>query len=91
MGQEELRGDSETPLEVELHLGSGIIPNDPVALSDTPQPVKPQKRPEVVTVCLGREPHLNVLVNLKLDGGDYLQVVEPYDTGSHVSFINESY
>ena len=44
----------------------------------------------MVTVCLGWEPHLNVLVNLKLDGEGYLQVVGPYDIGSQVSFINDS-
>ena len=51
--QEELGSDSKTPLEEESHLGSGKVPNGPGALAVALQPDKPQKGPEVVTVCLG--------------------------------------
>ena len=50
MGQEELGCHSETSLEVEPHLMSGIVPDDPVALAVAPQPGKSQKGPDVVIV-----------------------------------------
>ena len=45
---------------------------------------------QVVSVYLGSEPHLEAVVQLILSDGTALQVEGPYDTGSQISFVDET-
>ena len=45
---------------------------------------------KLITVCLGKEPHLDVLVGLTMQDGSCIQVSGPYDTGSQISFVDEA-
>ena len=44
---------------------------------------------KLISVCLGQEPHLDVIVGLQLHDGTRIQVSGPYDTGSQISFVDE--
>ena len=43
---------------------------------------------EVITVCLTDEPHLNVEVEVGIQGSQVMTLVGPYDTGSQISFLD---
>ena len=43
---------------------------------------------EEITVCLTDEPHLNVEVEVGIQGSQVLTFVGPYDTGSQLSFLD---
>ena len=63
------------------------------ALADAPRQGGSLAGPKVMTVCFDQEPHLNMLVNLKLEGEGYIEPSLPSQTECYLkgwSFVEES-